>query len=66
MIKRYEWYTITDGGLLMQSGINNYDGFETEEEAVKAYSEYRKEYGPFFIGKSYVLLTRYIHEDDIV
>jgi len=50
MKARYEWKRITEDGLLKEpseagprydrSNVNAYGGFETEEDAVKAYEEF--------------------------
>lgn len=68
---RYEWKRLTEDGLLKEpsecgphydrSGVNSYGGFETEEEAVKAYEDFAKanKYG---VDSELVLVKIYVRD----
>jgi len=73
MKKRYEWRELTEDGLLREpkecgpsyerSSVNNYGGFQTEEEAFKAFEQFKKVH-QWVVPRELVLVTFYECDDD--
>ena len=71
MAKRYEWRELTDTGLLLEPPkagphydkhcINNWRGFDTEDEAVAAYNQFYKDH-QYAVNSELVLVTIYTPE----
>lgn len=70
--KRYEWRELTDDGLLRtpkevgphygKDNVNYYHGFDSEEDAIMAYEEFRKRHEWDF--HELVLVTIYKHSHE--